>query len=149
MSSRATSSIAHLSTRRRPGYLGRSTCRSPRLSTSAELFERAWQYHQANLLSEAEQLYRQGLHYDPRNVDGWCLLAEVCQTQGRLEEAAACYQQALEIQPHRLDLINQLGNIGTQFGAAGNFSVATVCFQQVLRFKPDYAEAHNNLGMML
>ncbi len=69
--------------------------------------------------------------------------------QGRLHEAAANYQQVLEMQPYRFDIVNELGNVGNLLGDRGDPKAACACYEQMLRFKPDYPEVHNNLGKVL
>jgi tetratricopeptide (TPR) repeat protein len=69
--------------------------------------------------------------------------------QGRFEAAAANYQQALDIEPYRLDIVNQFGNVGNLLAVHGNHQGAVACYLQILRFQPDYAEVHGNLGKAL
>ncbi len=66
--------------------------------------------------------------------------------QGKTDEAAACYQRALELKPDYAEAHNNLGNalIGQ-----GKSDAAATCYQRALELKPDYAEAHNNLGNVL
>ena len=65
--------------------------------------------------------------------------------RGELEEAAASYQQALQLKPEYAEAHNNLGSpceAGRLDGGGGQL-------QQAIRLKPEYAEAHNNLGIVL
>ena len=99
--------------------------------------------------------------------------------QGKPDEAAACYQQALRLKPDYAEAHNNLGNVFKEKGpdqaaacyqralqlkpdyALANYNLglvyqdcesldeAVACYRQALRWQPDYAEAHNNLGNAL
>lgn len=47
------------------------------MSTIPEALERGWKHHQAGELAQAEQLYRQVLAADSRNVTAWQLLGSI------------------------------------------------------------------------
>ena len=61
----------------------------------------------------------------------------------RSEQAAACYQRALQLKPEYADAHNNLGNV---FKDQGKPDEAVACYQRALQLKPEYADAHNNLG---
>jgi predicted O-linked N-acetylglucosamine transferase (SPINDLY family) len=63
--------------------------------------------------------------------------------QGKYEEAATSYQQALRLRPESAGAHNNLGNI---FLRQGKFAEAVGSFRQALLHKPDFALAHGNLG---
>ncbi|MGD0017604.1 MAG: tetratricopeptide repeat protein, partial [Verrucomicrobiia bacterium] len=65
---------------------------------------------------------------------------------GKLAEAIAEYQVALQIEPDYIDAHYNLGNILYQLD---KLPEAVEQFKQALRIKPDYAEAHINLGSAL
>lgn len=65
--------------------------------------------------------------------------------QGRLEEAAAHYLQALR---GRHDYAEAHYNLGTALFELGKIEEALPHLEEALRIKPDYAEAHNQLGMV-
>ena len=73
-------------------------------------------------------------------------LGVIQQSQGKLDEAAAAYQRALQLKPGFVEALNDLGNV---FKLQGKLEEAGACYQQVLRWKPDYAAAHCNLGVVL
>jgi Tfp pilus assembly protein PilF len=66
--------------------------------------------------------------------------------QGKLDEAAACYRQALELKPDFAEAHNNLGNVLRE---QGKLDEALACYRRAVERKPDYAEAHYNLGVAL
>jgi tetratricopeptide (TPR) repeat protein len=70
-------------------------------------------------------------------------LGNALKERGELEEAVACYRQALRLKP---DLAEAHSNLGSAFQGQGKLEEAVACYRQALRLKPDLAEAHNNLG---
>jgi predicted O-linked N-acetylglucosamine transferase (SPINDLY family) len=67
-------------------------------------------------------------------------------TQGRLDQAVACFAQALQWQP---DNAGTCCNLGLALLHLGQAHAAALRFQQALALQPELAEAHNNLGMAL
>ena len=65
--------------------------------------------------------------------------------QGKPDEAAACYQRALQLKPDYAEAHNNLGNV---FKDQGKPDEAAACYQRALQLKPDYALAHYNLGVV-
>jgi predicted O-linked N-acetylglucosamine transferase (SPINDLY family) len=72
-------------------------------------------------------------------------LAHTLREQGKLDEAAAGYRQAVTLQPGLIEAHNLLGAILKHQGRAQE---ALNSYLQALAIKPDYAEAHNNLGLL-
>jgi tetratricopeptide (TPR) repeat protein len=66
--------------------------------------------------------------------------------QGRQEEAAACWRQALARKPDYPEAHSNLANVLLEQGKPDE---AAMSLQEALRHKPDYPEAHNNLGNVL
>ena len=66
--------------------------------------------------------------------------------QGRFDESAACFQQALRLKPDYPDAHNNLGNI---LEKQNKLDEAVACYHQALRLRPNYPEAHYNLGIVL
>ncbi|MDD2918868.1 tetratricopeptide repeat protein [Rhodoferax sp.] len=66
--------------------------------------------------------------------------------QGRLNDAIACYRQALVRQP---DSTAAYGNLGTALDALGHLDQAVECFEQALLRDPDDAGVHVNFGNAL
>jgi len=65
---------------------------------------------------------------------------------GRHEEAIACYDKALEIDPGD---VNTWSNKGTALGALGRHQEAIACLDQALRLNPESAPAWSNKGNAL
>jgi Flp pilus assembly protein TadD len=73
-------------------------------------------------------------------------LASVLARQGRVVEAIAHYQTALQINPHYAEAHNGFGILLAQQGQSAE---AIRHFQKALEIKPDFAAAHNDLGNAL
>lgn len=149
------------------------------MASTNELLTSGQQYHQAGDFRNAESAYRQVLAQEPSRIEAWLLLATLCQTQGRLAEAAAHYQQAVTVKPDaqtynslgicqarqqqreaaaasfakaielKSDFAHAHNNLGNILKEQGRPDEALVRYQQAVRLKPDFAEAHNNLGNLL
>jgi Flp pilus assembly protein TadD/2-polyprenyl-3-methyl-5-hydroxy-6-metoxy-1,4-benzoquinol methylase len=65
---------------------------------------------------------------------------------GRLDEAVACYHQALTLKP---DLAAAHNNLGNALCEQGKFEKAELSYRQALALQPNLASAHNNLGTVL
>src|SRR5262249_46718986 len=81
------------------------------MTPPADLFAEGWQLHQAGDLRRAEDIYRRILRTDPRNGKVWFVLGNLCDTDNRLEEAAAYMRQALELVPREAMGWFHLGNV--------------------------------------
>jgi tetratricopeptide (TPR) repeat protein len=73
-------------------------------------------------------------------------LGNVFLKQGKYEEAAAHYNEALRINPNYADAHYNLGNA---LARQGKTQDAVAHYTEALRIKPNFAEAHNNLGTLL
>jgi serine/threonine-protein kinase len=85
--------------------------------------------------------------------DFWANLVsgKVLREEGKPEEAAACYRQALQIRPEAAAFNNRglaLYDVHVRAGD-GIWDEAIACFQKVLDQNPLSAPAHNNLGVVL
>jgi tetratricopeptide (TPR) repeat protein len=74
------------------------------------------------------------------------IAAFVHQQQGRLEQAAAAYDAALEAFPADWESFNNLGNVRA---ALGETDAAIAAFQQAIRLRPDVVEMVINLSNVL
>ena len=72
-------------------------------------------------------------------------LAIALKALGRLQDAAASYQRALDLKPDYAEAHNNLGNV---WKALGQRDKARASFAQALAVRPGYAEAHYNLGVL-
>jgi tetratricopeptide (TPR) repeat protein len=81
------------------------------VATTEELLTLASTSFQQGSLQEAEQLYRQLLDYDPRHPEGHYGLGVALRGQGRLAEAVASFQQAVQLRPDFAEAYNALGSV--------------------------------------
>lgn len=116
------------------------------MSTILEALERGWKYHEAGEFDQAEQLYRQVLEADARNVTAWQLLGTIGYQIGRFESAVECLRNAVALAPTRADLYN---NLGAAYRSLQRADEAVKCFQESLRLDATSAGAFNNLGLAL
>lgn len=73
-------------------------------------------------------------------------LAYVLDRTGRLAEAVAEYQHALDRNPNHKDALN---NLGVAFVREGRLNEAARQFERLLATDPENADAHTNLGVVL
>lgn len=71
--------------------------------------------------------------------------------QDKLDEAIACFQQAIALQPNDMEAYKKLGHV---FLKQGNLNAAIDAYQQALNLDPNYVEAnyidvYNNMGIIL
>lgn len=113
------------------------------MATTTELLAEAQRYHQAGELRRAEPIYRQAIEQDPSCFEGRQLLAALCQSQGRLDEAVAYYKQTLALKPGDASTYNSLGICQA---LREDREAAAASFHRAIEIKPDFAHAHSNLG---
>lgn len=102
-------------------------------------------YEQGNLKSLIE-LSNELLRQFPRSVEVYNIVGASLASHGLLEKAAACYVQALQINPFYVDALNNLGAARKDLGQPNE---AISSYTSALQVRPDFAEAHNNLGIVL
>src|ERR1700735_3768584 len=66
--------------------------------------------------------------------------------QGAYAEAAAAYQEAVELDASHVAALN---NLGSALLYLGRVDEAERCFREATAIKPDYSDPHSNLGNML
>ncbi|HWR97896.1 MAG TPA: tetratricopeptide repeat protein [Candidatus Methanoperedens sp.] len=132
--------------------------RSPRLGAlcgaAATAALSAATFVQVGHWRDSETLFRHSLAAtagDRRQSDshGWMLhnnLGVALRAQGRNEEAAAAFREAIRIYPGYAFARNNLGNA---LAALGRFPEAEAEYRQALRIDPHYAHTRNNLGNAL
>ena len=73
-------------------------------------------------------------------------LGNALKAQGKLQEAAASYSEALS---HKPDHVGALFNLGLVLQMQGHLEEAAASYRRALSHKPDHVEAHGNLGNTL
>jgi tetratricopeptide (TPR) repeat protein len=82
-----------------------------------------------------------------RSADEWFATALACETASKTsEDATNAYEQALRIEPERIEA---LINCGTLYYEQGNLEKASGYFQRAVVADPQNALAHANLGTVL
>lgn len=94
----------------------------------------------------SESLWTRALACTTNNALAESNLGSLLYQDGRLDEALAHSQKALEIQPDDVGANNCVGFVLLQ---KGQVDEAIAHFHTALRARPDYAPAHSNLGMAL
>ncbi len=96
--------------------------------------------------ADDETLWRDNVAKNPQAWMAYNSLGFALAGRGRLTEAIAQYQQALQLKPDYAEAHNNLGNALAQ---AGKREEAIEQYEQALRINPDSAKAYNNLGNAL
>jgi protein O-GlcNAc transferase len=113
------------------------------VTTVAEAFALALQYHRSGNLPPAELLYQQVLQVDPENADAHHLLGVLAYQLGRFDQAAMSIRRALGLNP---EAAVYHCNLGLAQQALGQIDNALTSFQEAVRLQPNSADAHNALG---
>ena len=101
--------------------------------------------HQTGMHETAIELMNQAIRANPSFLMHFNL-GFVFQAQGKLNEAIACYQDAITLKP---DFVEAHLHLGGMFKATGELDSAIRQYREALALKPDFAEAHSNLGNAL
>lgn len=83
----------------------------PQLTSTEELLALGLDSCQKGAFQEAEQCYRQLLEHEPRHAEGHYGLGLALRGQGRLAEAVASFQQAVQCRPDFVEAYNALGAV--------------------------------------
>lgn len=66
--------------------------------------------------------------------------------QGVYAEAAALFEEAVELDSSHAEALN---NLGSSLSFLGRYDEAEQCIRQAIAIKPNYADPHGNLGILL
>ncbi len=113
--------------------------------TVQQAFQNAIEHHQAGRLRQAEALYRQ-IHAQHPTPEVCNNLGQALQAMGRLDEAAAAYQEAVTRRP---DFAPAYFGLGTVLFSLGKFAQAANSLRRLLELAPDSPEGHNAFGNAL
>ena len=114
--------------------------------TIPELFEQAFQHHQAGRLGDAERLYREILAADSNHAGALHLLGILAFQLGKAAIAADLIGKAVTIDRRQPAYYY---NLGLALHAVRRLDEAAGAYGAALELAPNYAEAHNNLGTVL
>jgi predicted O-linked N-acetylglucosamine transferase (SPINDLY family) len=111
--------------------------------TVQQALDLALQHQHAGRLAEAEQIYRQILAADPRNVDALHLLGLIAQRVGHFEAAIELIRQSVALKP---DQAVALSNLGNAYCQSGRLDEAVAACQAAIAVDPRMPEPRYNLG---
>jgi protein O-mannosyl-transferase len=103
-------------------------------------------WRQAGVYTTPETLWRATL---VRNPSAWMVhnnLGLVLQAEGRVDEAAEHYREAVRLRPSYPEALYNLGNV---LAAGGRLAEAEARYEQAVGLDDGFAAAHNNLGNVL
>jgi tetratricopeptide (TPR) repeat protein len=66
--------------------------------------------------------------------------------QGNYAEAAALYEEAIELDSSHAEALN---NLGSSLSHLGRYEEAEQCFREAMTIKPNFSDPHGNLGVLL
>src|SRR5207244_6049643 len=89
---------------------------------------------------------RAALRLRPAFADALCNLGLALRGQGKLDEAAAAWREALRIEPHHLDVRRHLRSLAQP---ENQLAASVLRLQEMIRLTPDDAGLHYQLGFML
>jgi predicted O-linked N-acetylglucosamine transferase (SPINDLY family) len=75
-----------------------------------------------------------------------CNLGDALLAQGRIDEAVAACNRAIELQP---DLAEAHNNLGNALRSRGSLDEAITAYSRAIQIRPAYSAAHSNLGNVL
>jgi len=122
-------------------HAGRMAIGSPMTVVLAVLMVCGWK--QTTYWKNRETLWTHTLGCTTDNYPANCNLGNFLLQKGRVDEAIAHYQEALQINPTFADAHY---NLGVALGRKGRVEEAIAQHQMALEISPDYADAHYNLG---
>ncbi len=103
-------------------------------------------WHQASVYETPERLWRATLAKTPSAWMAHNNLGLLLQGEGRLEEAAEHYHEAVRIRPAYPEALYNLGNV---LATEGRLAEAEAQYERALALDDGFAAAHNNLGNVL
>jgi predicted O-linked N-acetylglucosamine transferase (SPINDLY family) len=107
------------------------------------IFSQGMAFHRADLLPEAEQLYRRVLQVYPQHFDSLHLLGVIAYQRGEYADAVRQIDVALKLKPDVADAYNNRGNALKKLG---RHEEALASYNQAIALKPDDAASFNNRG---
>ena len=113
------------------------------MATISKALAHAIAANRAGRLDQAEQVCRQILQADPRNVQALHLMATVSFRLGRHAATVEYLGRAIAVQPRVVAFHN---NLSMAYRALNKFDEAIACCQRALELDPRCIEAHRNMA---
>ena len=111
-----------------------------------QLFQFAFQNHQAGNLDAAQALYRQVLEVQPKHLDALHLLGVIAYQTGQYDTAIELIEKAIRINP---SIAGFHSNLGAALMELGKLEPAHASLKRAVALDPGLSEAHKNLGLVL
>ncbi|MGF1935085.1 MAG: tetratricopeptide repeat protein [Nostoc sp. ChiQUE02] len=116
------------------------------MTTIPEALQLAVQHYRAKRFIQAEEVYRQIIDVNPKQLEALYGLGMLAQQQGQYQNAEQFFQSALQLQPEAAAIHNSLGLTLQQ---QGKLEEAIACYEKALKILPDCIEVQVNLGNAL
>ncbi|MGD1705185.1 tetratricopeptide repeat protein [Dapis sp. BLCC M229] len=102
-------------------------------------------YTQVNRSADAAEYLYQALRLEPgkATAEEFLFTGNNLNENGQLQQAIACYEEAIKLKPQLVEASYKLGEILIQNGQLGE---AVVCYQRVISANPKNLEAYEKLG---
>ena len=114
------------------------------MNSSQEKLSQAIQFHNADMLQEAGELYGQILHSEPNNAEVLHLFGILMNQIGDFDTAVSVILKAVELNPQD-SYYCSLGNVCFD---KGDEDAAINCYLKTIELNPRNLDAYNNLGMV-
>jgi tetratricopeptide (TPR) repeat protein len=115
--------------------------------------DRAVSLQQAGKLREAERLYRSVIERQPTVFHAHHLLGVLLMQRSEFDEALACIDEAIRIEPRFPDSYHSRGKalaeLGRRAEATESFNRALAAIDAAIRMAPNFAHAHYSRGRVL
>ncbi len=108
--------------------------------------QRAMQAFQAGQWQQAQNLYRDICHANPKDANAWFMLGAIAGQEGNYGEAERCFREALRCMPRSAATLDNLGNA---ISLQGRLREAEACYRKALKIDPRHVSAYLNLGNLL
>jgi tetratricopeptide (TPR) repeat protein len=124
------------------GHIGSATVTMYRLQGSNKVYLD----NKANLLKEAEKEARLAIELEPQSPEAQITLGNCLKEQGRLDEAAKCYEETCRLDARCAEALTQLASIEL---AGNKLSEAQDHFEKAIELGSSSSTAHYGLGCVL
>jgi len=116
------------------------------MKDASQALQTALSHYKSGELLVAEELYRQVLADDPKNLLSLHMLGIIAIESCRYDEAVKWLEQAIQIRKNDPTLFFTLG---FALQSAGRLDEALLKYKKALSLKPDYIEAHTRIADIL